>query len=200
MSFFYYFFWLFVCLFLFLPPLFLHLIILYGLPDFYAVCVFTSLLYYCYLFLLYLFISVFISSSFIYFLNCKCLILEKYVWLSAHCKLYRSTFQFCGILSPSTVDKPTLRVEAPHKEGAKLPKRRHFLSIASAYFIGNWMYCKAKWENDNAMRQYCTLFYCTNNKSWMEPEGGKNETSWWSECHKESATKLKNSLCQDVFL
>lgn len=85
----------------FLPLL--HLIILYGLLDF-NLYVFMSFLYYRYL-LLYLFISVFISLIFIYFLNCKCLISEKSVWLSAHCKLHRSTFQSHGILSPSSVEK-----------------------------------------------------------------------------------------------
>ena len=89
----------------FFTPL-LHLIILYGLLDF-NLYVFMSFLYYRYL-LLYLFISVFISLIFIYFLNCKCLIFEKSVWLSAHCKWYRNTFQFHGILSPSSVEKPIL--------------------------------------------------------------------------------------------
>ena len=91
----------------FLPLL--HLIILYGLLDF-NLYVFMSLLYYRYLLLLllYLFISVFISSIFIYFLNCKWLISEKSVLLSAHCKLHRSTFQFHGILSPSSVEKRIL--------------------------------------------------------------------------------------------
>lgn len=54
----------------FLPLL--HLMILYGLLDL-NLYVFMSFLYYRYL--LYLFICVFISSIFIYFYSCKCLIL-----------------------------------------------------------------------------------------------------------------------------
>lgn len=77
-------------LFYFYPLL--HLIILYDLLDF-NLYVFMSFLYYWYL-LLYLFLSVFISSDFIYFLNCKCLIFEKSVGFSALCKLDKSTFQF----------------------------------------------------------------------------------------------------------
>lgn len=139
------------------PTPILHLIILYGLPDF-ILYVFMSFLYYCYL-LFYLSISVFISLIFfcIYFSE---LIFKKCVGLSAHCKLHRSTFQFCGILSPSGVEKHILlelwwlllllldtMLDLPSKFLKRKSDQNDCIDIFKhwfASFIGNWMYGKIK--------------------------------------------------------
>lgn len=82
----------------FLPPLALNYFVWFA--WFQSVCIQVILMI-----LLFIIIFVHLCIYFLYFYLFLELIFEKYVWLTAHCKLHINTFQFHGILSPSSVEK-----------------------------------------------------------------------------------------------